>query len=276
MPRDFLRFLKDLRFSGKAENTYETYRVQLERYFAFLKKKRVDYRATTNKELREFRDWLAKQGKSPATINLALSAIRAFYEFLLFDGVIQGNPVSKKLNVKEPEHLPDFLSKEEEQTAINWLRNNTPAHIALAFETMQATGIRVSEAAALTGADVLRMDGKIFLRIRSGKGQKERYAPVLKAEVAQKLLTLALERQGKSLFGVIASTLKGYAFRCKRATSVDFRSHRLRHTVGTSLLSEGVPLDVIQQVLGHANIATTRVYAATLPEKIMALAANID
>ena len=270
------QFLDDLKFSGKAENTIETYRLQLRRYFTFLERKGIDHREVTNKELTDFRNWLAKQKRSPATINLALSAVRAFYEFLLFEGVVKGNPVSKRLNVKEAERLPAFLSEEEEASALNWLRKNTPPHITLAFETMRATGIRVSEAADLTGADVLRMEGKVFLRIRSGKGKKERYVPVLEASTAQNLLDSAKEHPSKLLFGVLSGTLKVYAHKCKKATGVDFHSHRLRHTVGTTLLAEGVPLDVIQQVLGHANISTTRLYAATMPEKMMALAASIE
>ncbi len=222
--------------------------------------------------------------------------MRAFYEFLVFDDVVKGNPVSKRLNVKEPERSAcdrtrqAFLSTKEEDTVFDWLRANTPKHIAFAFETMRATGIRVSEAAALTGADVLRLDGKAFLRIRKGKGEKERYTPVLsaclcpgrQADIAKRLLTLAQERPGNLLFRVVAATLKGYAHRCKKATGIDFRSHRLRHTVGTTLLAEGVSLDVIQQVLGHANISTTRLYAAAMvyhraaPEKLMALAADVD
>lgn len=272
---DFKRFIDDLKFSGKAENTIETYQLQLKRYLDFLDKLGIDHKDVTNKELKEFRDWLAKKGRSPATINLALSTVRAFYEFLVFDDVVNGNPVSKRLNVKEPERLPAFLSTKEEDTVFDWLRANTPKHIAFAFETMRATGIRVSEAAALTGADVLRLDGKAFLRIRKGKGEKERYTPVLSADIAQRLLTLAQERPGMLLFRVVAATLKGYAHRCKKATGIDFRSHRLRHTVGTTLLAEGVSLDVIQQVLGHANISTTRLYAATAPEKLMALAADV-
>lgn len=276
MQRDLKHFLQDLKFSGKAENTIETYRLQLRRYFTFLERKGIDHREVTNKELTDFRNWLAKQKRSPATINLALSAVRAFYEFLLFEGVVKGNPVSKRLNVKEPERLPAFLSEEEETSALNWLRKNTPPHITLAFETMRATGIRVSEAASLIGTDVLHMEGKVFLRIRSGKGKKERYVPVLFSSTAQNLLDSAKEQKSKLLFGVLSGTLKVYAHKCKKATGVDFHSHRLRHTVGTTLLAEGVPLDVIQQVLGHASISTTRLYAATMPEKMMALAASIE
>ena len=99
--------------------------------------------------------------------------------------------------------------------------------------------------------------------------------PVLDALTAQKLLERAKEHPSKLLFGVLDGTLKVYAHKCKKATGVDFHSHRLRHTVGTTLLAEGVPLDVIQQVLGHANISTTRLYVATMPEKLMALAASV-
>jgi site-specific recombinase XerD len=276
MEKDFERFLQDLKFSGKAENTIETYRLRLKLFSDFIHERGVkDYRKINGKETRAFRDWLARHGLSPATINLSLSAVRAFYEYLVFDGVVKGNPVSRRLNVKEPDHLPAFLTKEEEEKVFGWFRMKLP-QATKAFETMRATGIRVSEAAALTGRDVLLMNERVFLHIRAGKGKKERYVPVLSVEIAKQLLELADVRHDKRLFGFTAGTLKVYAHKCQKATGIDFHSHRLRHTVGTSLLAEGVPLDVIQQVLGHANIATTRLYATTMPEKIMALAASLE
>ena len=57
---------------------------------------------------------------------------------------------------------------------------------------------------------------------------------------------------------------------------MDFYSHRLRHTFATRLLAQGVPIDVVQEVLGHSNINTTRKYAKTAPEKVFQLAAKIE
>jgi integrase len=94
-------------------------------------------------------------------------------------------------------------------------------------------------------------------------------------EVAWELLRLSKEKGKEPLFGVKAGTLKDYAYKVKRASGVDFHSHRLRHTLATRLLAKGVSIDVVQKVLGHASINTTRRYAETLPEKVKELAVNI-
>ncbi|WP_341478844.1 site-specific integrase [Sporotomaculum syntrophicum] len=60
------------------------------------------------------------------------------------------------------------------------------------------------------------------------------------------------------------------------ATGVNFHSHRCRHTTGTQLLQKGVSIDKVQDVLGHADISTTRRYAKTAPEAIYELAAQVD
>jgi len=135
---------------------------------------------------------------------------------------------------------------------------------------MLATGLRVSEVANLRRKDVFQNEGAVFLKVRHGKGKKERIVPVIDALVARELLSLPTEG-----FGVTPGTLKAYAHDIKKAIGIDFHSHRLRHTFATRLLAQGVPLDVVQKVLGHSNISTTRVYAETLPEAITRLAAKV-
>jgi len=122
---------------------------------------------------------------------------------------------------------------------------------------------------------VIEEEGKVFLRVRSGKGQKERLVPVIDKEVAWELLKLSKEKGKDFLFGVKAGTLKDYAYKVKRASGVDFHSHRLRHTLATRLLAKGISIDVVQKVLGHASINTTRRYAETLPERVKELAVDV-
>ncbi len=101
-------------------------------------------------------------------------------------------------------------------------------------------------------------------------------APVTQAEVARELLGQAQRREGEeTLFGVAAGTLKVHARNLRSETGVDFHSHRCRHTLATRLLAQGTPLDVVQEVLGHASIATTRRYAAPMPEAVAKVAAKI-
>jgi site-specific recombinase XerD len=268
-------FLKDLELSGKSRKTLEAYYFHLEKFISFCEEKGLDYRLVNGKESKSFRNWLAEKGLSPASINAVLSACKSFYDFLLDEELVKGNPfVSRKLRVKEPDREPAFLS-EEELKRVKKAMEKLPEHIKLAFETMLWTGLRVSEVASLTPEDVIEEEGRIFLKVRSGKGQKERLVPVMDKEVAWELLRVSKEKGKERLFGVSDGTLKDYAYKVKKASGVDFHSHRLRHTLATRLLAKGVSIDVVQKVLGHASINTTRRYAETLPEKIKELAVNI-
>ena len=76
-----------------------------------------------------------------------------------------------------------------------------PKHIQLAFETMLWAGLRVSEVAGLTGEDVIKEDNKVFLRVKSGKGAKERIVPILTKNLAKELLKLSKAKR-KSFFSL--------------------------------------------------------------------------
>jgi integrase/recombinase XerD len=268
-------FLKDLELSGKSKKTLEAYSYHLEKFLAFCEEKGLDYRLVNGKESKSFRNWLAEMGLSPASVNAVLSACKSFYDFLLDEGLVKGNPfVSRKLRVKEPERKPSFLT-DEELAKVQRAMERLPRHVRLAFEVMLWTGLRVSEVAGLTGEDVIIDNGKVFLRVKEGKGQKERLVPVMDKELAKELLRLSKAKGKASLFGVCDGTLKDYAYKVKRASGVNFHSHRLRHTLATRLLSKGISLDVVQRILGHASINTTRRYAETLPERVKELAVEV-
>jgi len=269
-------FLRDLKLGGKSGKTIDAYSFHLAKFLSFCRERDLDYRLINGRESKAFRNWLAGRELSPASINAVLSACKSFYDFLLDEEIVKGNPFANpKLRVKEPDKKPDFLTEEELEKVEEAMRK-LPSHIRLAFETMLWTGLRVSEVAGLTGEDVIKENGKLFLRVRSGKGSKERIVPVLSRELARQLLELSKAKGKASLFGVTDGTLKDYAYKIRKASGVHFHSHRLRHTLATRLLAKGIPIDVVQKVLGHESISTTRRYAETLPEKVKELAATVD
>jgi len=134
----------------------------------------------------------------------------------------------------------------------------------------------VSEATNLKPENVLLQQGGLFLLVKHGKGNKERIVPVTEAKVAEELLVFIQTKEpGERLFGITDSTLKWHARNIRKATGIDFHSHRLRHNLATRLLAQGTPIDVVQEVLGHENINTTRRYAKTAPERLFQLAAKV-
>ena len=269
-------FLLELQLTGRSDKTVEAYKYHLEKFARFCKKNGYDFHAINGKESRAFRNWLVELGLKPTTINSIIAATKSFYDFLVEEEVVKGNPIiSRRLRVAEGKSLPAFLTKTEERKILSHLAA-LPYHVGLAFKTMLASGLRVSEAAALKAEDILVQQGGVFLVVKHGKGDKARMVPVTNATIAHELIAFAQEKaQDEKLFGVTDRTLKWYAQKIKQATGVDFHSHRLRHTLATRLLAKGTPIDVVQEILGHQNINTTRRYARTSPEKIYQLAAKI-
>lgn len=266
-------FLKELQGRGASRWTLLNYKKHLEKFIDFLEENGLPLTEVNGRQSKAFRNYLIDKGLSPRSINTILSCIKSFYDFLVEEGEMVGNPIIlRNIKVKERERKPDFL-REDELDRLNRYLKRVPPHIALIFNTMLATGLRVGEVAELTGDDVIVNGGRLFIRVKSGKGKRERYAPVMDDEVAKSLLALA-KKKGK-LFKVSRSTIIWWGWRIKNESGIDFHSHRLRHTVATNLLSQGYPLDVIQKVLGHASIVTTRRYAETLPDEIRKLAVKV-
>jgi len=178
-------------------------------------------------------NWLVAQGLKPASVNVAISATKSFYDFLVEKCHVKGNPmITKRLRIAEEQSLPAFLT--EEERAVLAHIPTLPSHISLAFTTMLATRLRVSEAANLDPEDVLLQQGAVFLMVRHGKGSKERIVPVTDVEVARELLAFAQTREpGDNLFGVHAGTFKWHAREIRKPTGVDFHRHHLHHTLAT-------------------------------------------
>jgi len=269
-------YLQELKLTGKSTKTVEAYGFHLEKFARFCKENGFDHRQVNGKESRRFRNWLAEQGLKPRSINAIISAVKSFYDFLVEEGEVKGNPIiSKRLRVAEEKGLPGFLTEEEEERLLAHL-GELPYHVSLAFRTMLACGLRVSEATNLKPENVLLQQGGLFLLVKHGKGNKERIVPVTEAKVAEELLVFIQTKEpGERLFGITDSTLKWHARNIRKATGIDFHSHRLRHTLATRLLAQGTPIDVVQEVLGHENINTTRRYAKTAPERLFQLAAKV-
>lgn len=259
----------------KSPHTFYNYKKHLEKFEKWVKENNVDFKNISTKSLRRFRDWLVSQNLSPRSINTILSAVKSFYDFLVDEEVVQGNPiVMSRLRVPESHSKPKFLSESELKTVLKEIEK-LPKHVALAFKTMLYAGLRVSEVANLTAQDVLLMNNKVYIHVQQGKGKKERYAIVVNENTAKELIEKAKSASG-SLFNVKATTLKSYAYTIKKKTGVDFHSHRLRHTFATSILNKGAPIEVVQKALGHSNISTTRIYAETLPETLEKFTVSIS
>jgi site-specific recombinase XerD len=269
-------FLLDLEIKGRAENTIKNYGLQLRTFYSWCMQTDTDFLKLTPRQAKGYRDALYTTGLSGKTINTMIGTLRTFYEYLMEEELVQGNPILKNLRVREEPRYPSPLNDEEKHIIIkSW--ESKEEHIRLAFKTILATGIRVSEAAKLTKKDVRMEQNRVVLSIKKAKGGKSRKAPVVNPDTAMELYSYAQSvPEEEPLFRVAAWTLQGHAERLKNTTGIHFYTHRLRHTYATELLARDIRLDIIQRVMGHADITTTRKYAETLNQDILSIAEPIN
>ena len=228
----------------------------------------------TSAQLREFIYALKDLGLAPATIRRQISALRTYYRFLVGEGHATRDPSERLESPRQWRRLPTVLSVLEIERLLAAPNTDEPLAIRdrALLEFAYATGARVTELVGLGMQDVFYEDGlaRIF-----GKGSKERVVPVgRRALGAVALYTreirsrfdhgrgrdkVFLNARGTPLsrvgaWGIIrrAARLAGIA---KRVTP-----HTLRHTFATHLLEGGADLRAVQEMLGHADLATTQLY----------------
>lgn len=270
------KFYMEMEFLGKSPKTIESYKFALKLFKSFCRENKLNFIELDLKQAKAFRNFLSVYGLKPNTINLCLSALKTFYEYLVDEEIISRNPVNtSKLRVKIPDTLPSFLTEYEKSKVIGYFEKQ-PDHVRLAFMLMLTAGLRIGECAALQTHDVFTQGNAYLVHVRHGKGAKERLAPITDKKTAIEVMEFAKGvKDRSSLFGLAFDSLEYHARKCRLTTGVDFHPHRLRHTFATELLQRGVPIDVVQEALGHASIKTTRTYAKTSPMEIIKLATHI-
>jgi integrase/recombinase XerD len=214
---------------------------------------------------------------SPRTLARRISAMRQFYKFLLLEGVRQDDPTAELDTPRLGRPLPKILSETEISSLIEGAQSwsgNEGIRLGCILELLYATGLRVSELVTLPLA-AARRDPR-FLVI-SGKGGKERVVPL--SEPGRAALRKYLEcredflpdsRQSRWLFpsrgraGHLTRQRTGQLLKelaVKAGLDPDRLSpHVLRHAFASHLLDHGADLRSVQQMLGHADIATTQIY----------------
>ncbi|MDO7869203.1 tyrosine recombinase XerC [Nocardioides jiangxiensis] len=239
-------------------------------------------------DLRALRSWLAKQqslGKARTTIARRATAARVFTAWLLHTGRIATDPGARLASPKAHRALPEVLRQDEAialvEAASATAAEEGPTGIrdAALLELLYATGIRVGE---LCGLDIDDLDfDRNVVRV-FGKGRKERTVPFGQPAAAALRRWLAARSgvaragSGAALFlGARGGRIDQRVVRQvvhDRVTSVpgapDIAPHGLRHTAATHLLEGGADLRTVQELLGHASMATTQVYTHISNERL--------
>ncbi|TLN00650.1 integrase [bacterium] len=263
-------YLGHLIAEGKSEQTIKTYRLQLTKFFEWLKAQggSDDPKETTSIDAVEYRNFLQEAGKKPATVNTALASIEAFCKWMQDEGYISHNPLAKVKRVDQVQEPPKWLTKNEKYRVIRAaMREKSKRNTAIIF-TLLFAGLRVSELVSLKPDDVSLSERKGIIIVRAGKGNKRRVVPIPRdsRECLGEYLT-GDRATGTWLFGSQRGeqlTVKGVQHLCtaigKKADVEGLTPHVLRHTYCHDLVAKGVNIGWVAQVAGHAKVDTTMIY----------------
>lgn len=268
---------------GLSRNTIASYREDLEQFAGFLKGRGLTSAGAIRKdEISDFMFHLKEKGISSNSIARRLSCLRMFFRFMVRERIVRSDPTSLVDSPKLWKKIPETLSFNEVEALLAQPAVRRPQGIRdrAILETLYATGMRVSEAADLRGDNVNLEVG--FIRC-IGKGNKERVVPLGRkaAESIQRYLaaarpgflkgkvcdTLFVSRMGKRLSRQsLWKLIKQYARQA--GIKKPMKPHILRHSFATHLLEHGADLRSVQEMLGHANIATTQIYTHVNKERL--------
>jgi integrase/recombinase XerD len=289
---DFLQHLRHER--GRSEQTQKTYASLLGHFVRWAEARKITgWAQVAAADLRGFLQDEGRrrpaEGKRPTsgrlstgTLYLEIAALRAFYRFCEEERLLESNPAEHLSLPRRWKRIPNALSAEEMDQMLQPLQPETPSSLCdqALLELAYASGLRLTELCRLR-LEQLQLDAGFLTVI--GKGDKERVVPVgdkavqaLRGYLAAGRPKLVKPRSP----GVVFLTQRGTAFAPvtlwlrikKRALHAgigrNITPHMLRHSFATHLLEHGADLRVIQELLGHASIATTEIYTHVAPSRL--------
>ncbi len=274
LAEDFSRHLGMER--GLAKNTCLAYAGDAEAFLAYCEARKTDPARAEATFLEAYLWSLKKErGLGPASIFRKTEALRAFYRYLRLEGKAQKDPTANFKAPRLPRKVPRFLDRRDMEKLLVYPAGEAFAKVraAAAIELLYASGMRVSELLALRLESVNFQQG--WLRV-FGKGSKERMVPVNSAALgrlreylsARQLKfggqpaadELFVNRSGKKLSRVqMWKDIVSFG----REAGVDIKPHPhlFRHTFASHLVQGGADLRSVQEMLGHASLNTTQIYA---------------
>jgi integrase/recombinase XerD len=225
---------------------------------------------------------VARPPAAAATLGRKVACLRSFYRHLRREGLIEHDPTADLHGPRKTQRLPRVLTRDEVAKLLREPKGTEPLALRdrALLEVMYASGLRVSEVTGLELADIDLDEGMLCAR---GKGSKERLVPVGRQAIAalnaycargRPLLLgarseskLFVNRRGsgltrQGLYKIIQGHARGAGLEARMSP------HTLRHSFATHLLAGGCDLRSLQEMLGHADLATTQVYTHLSAERL--------
>ena len=289
MSRDVEEFLSWLAVEkGRSGNTLAAYRRDLRAYELFLTERGVTLDRVGEAVVLDYVAHLKASGRKPASVARALVAIRSLHRFCVEEGAAVLDPTNDVDAPRVPQGLPKALSPEEVEALLGAATGIGPLERRdrAILEVLYGTGMRISELVGLSLADLALDEGLVRV---FGKGAKERLVPI--GSFGRKALAEWLGPSGRpevvprrwarrgdaeavflnarggrlsrqGAWGIV----RHYAGRA--GLTGRLTPHVLRHSCATHMLDNGADIRVVQELLGHASIATTQVYTKVSPERL--------
>ncbi|MEO0080030.1 MAG: tyrosine recombinase XerC [candidate division WOR-3 bacterium] len=283
MPRHYARPLKEFvtylveerRYSHYTARAYET---DLEQFFDYCEERlgAKPLARITREDIRDFLGSLLGYGYERASASRKLSAVKSFFRFLVRTHVIPANPTKTVKGPSVPKRLPGFLSQFQVAQALeSYGESETELRDIAIVETLYGSGLRAAELVGLNRSDIDFENETIRVR---GKGGKERILPLgrKEREALERYLAQRRHRDAEPVFlnragGRLTtrSVQKIVNRMLSRVAGVTATNpHALRHAFATHLLERGADLRAVQELLGHASLATTQVYTHLTVERL--------
>jgi integrase/recombinase XerC len=279
------RYLGELHRENASAHTIRNYASDLEQFREYFSPPNAAPPAPADVDARRLREWLTSlydRKLDPISIRRKLAAVRSFFQFLLREKTVASNVARALRTPKAPKRVPVVPTAEQTNALVDGvgadqLERPHPRRDRALFELLYGCGLRVSE---LVGLDLNDFDfGGRWIRVR-GKGRKERQVPYGEqaAQAIEKYMSaresgaaaLFVNHRGTRLSDRGAREIVKFYARMLAGDS-SLHPHSLRHAFATHLLADGADLRAIQELLGHARLATTQKYTQVSLTDLMAV-----
>jgi len=287
LAKEIDRYLADLRLQNASPHTLRNYASDLQQFAGYFSPPGQHPPAPGEFTVLQIREWLGdlyQRRLSPLSVRRKLAAVRSLFQFLAKNGRVATNVARLVRTPKAPQRLPAVPTAEQTNDLINAVAEDRlerpfPERDRLIFELLYGCGLRISE---LVGLDLDDFDyGEQWIRVR-GKGRKERQVPYGSTAAAALEKYLAVRAAKPKQRGLLMNHLgtrlsdrgaRGIVKLYARLISGDasMHPHSLRHAFATHLLADGADLRAIQELLGHARLATTQKYTQVSLTDLMAV-----
>jgi integrase/recombinase XerC len=300
-PRDkwlekfFLHLATDRGASAYTQRNYRQALGEFSKWHGEERKQSPAWEKLGRDDFRSYLRYLGRHELGRAAIQLRFCALRTFYKFLIRNGVVSESPIKNLSLPKMPKRLPQFLTAQQMldllkaplkliptsgSEEVEQKRAMVLCHRDVAIlETIYSCGLRISELCGLQAGDI-DADERV-VRVR-GKGKKERLVPIgdpaLRA-IRSYWSLLSQPPGGQSPVFFASSkefrpvSARDVQLRLKKYLAIagldpNLTPHKLRHSYATHMLDAGADLRSVQELLGHAHLATTQVYTHVTTERL--------